>query len=87
MLVRLNKAALADLAWWKCFLAKWSKLSIFPLPRHVVEAISQTPQGLFGCDAFSRGLGWFQVDWPQDWENANNISAKELGLVVVVAAP
>ena len=50
----------------------------------LVEVISDASRA-FGCGAFSRGLGWFQVYWPQDWENTT-ISAKELVPVMIAAA-
>ena len=41
--------------------------------------------GTYGSGAFVAGLGWFQTEWPEDWEGVD-IASKELVPVVVAAA-
>ena len=41
--------------------------------------------GSFGCGAFTRELGWFQIKWPKSWEETD-IATKELVPVVVATA-
>jgi len=41
--------------------------------------------GTFGCRAVVEGIGWFQVQCPEDWEGTD-IAARELVPVVAAAA-
>ena len=82
--IRLTVGARADLAWWRCFLQNWNGTSFFPLPIPAYHVYSDA-SGSYGCGAVVEGLGWFQVQWPQEWE-AVDISAKELVPVVLAAA-
>lgn len=82
--VRLTVGARADVAWWKCFLQHWNGSSFFPLPSPAAHVFSDA-SGSFGCGALSADIGWFQAEWPEDWQGVN-IAAKELVPVVVAAA-
>ena len=82
--VRLNAAAKADLAWWKCFLESWNGSSFFPLPNPASHVFSDA-SGSYGCGAVLEGVGWFQAQWPEQWAEVD-IATKELVLVVVAAA-
>ncbi|ORU94053.1 MAG: hypothetical protein A6F71_09145 [Cycloclasticus sp. symbiont of Poecilosclerida sp. M] len=73
--VRLNVKARADIAWWKC-LHSWNGSSFFPLPTPAVHVYSDA-SGTYGGGAFVEGLGWFQTQWPEDWEGVD-IASKEL---------
>ena len=79
----LTAGARADILWWKCWLGRWSKNSLFvlvPITYHVFFDVS----GSWGCGAVAEGLGWFQVSWPRHWEEMD-ISMNELDPVVVAA--
>ena len=82
--IRLTAGARADVAWWKCFLQHWNGSSFFPPPNPSAHVFSDA-SGSYGCGAFLKGVGWFKVEWPEDWLEVN-ISAKELVPVVVAAA-
>ena len=82
--VRITSGARADICWWKCFLQAWSGRSFFPLPEAEFHVYSDA-SGSWGCGAFIREVGWFQVPWPPLWEHVD-ISAKELVPVVLAAA-
>ena len=82
--IRLSRGARADLSWWKCFLQVWNGSSFFPPPHPSYEVYSDA-SGSFGCGAFTRELGWFQVEWPESWMETD-IATKELVPVVVAAA-
>ena len=82
--VRLNAGARADLTWWYHFLQAWNGSSFFPLPAPSAHIYSDA-SGSFGCGAFLAGVGWFQAQWPTEWEGIE-ISAKELVPVVMAAA-
>ena len=81
--IRLNAGARADLLWWQTFLADWNGLSFFPSQDPSVEVVSDA-SGTFGCGAYCITQGWFQLQWPRDWEQVH-ITAKEL-LPIVIAA-
>ena len=49
-----------------------------------VEVFSDA-SGSFGCGAFASSLGWFQLQWPEDW-HAIHITAKELVPIMLAAA-
>ena len=70
--VHLNLSVQADLHWWLHLL----------LPS--VHVYSDT-SGSFGCGAFSRPHGWFQLQWPPSWLSVN-IATKEFVPVVTAAA-
>jgi hypothetical protein len=82
--IRLDKGSRADLAWWRCFLQRWNGSSFLPLPTPAAHVHSDA-SGNYGCGAFSTGLDWFQIQWPQDWACVD-ISAKELVPVVLAGA-
>ena len=82
--VRLNATARADIAWWWCFLHTWNGTSFFPLPDPLTHVHSDA-SGSFGCGALVEGLGWFQIRWPDDWQD-QEITFKELVPVVAAAA-
>ena len=82
--IRLNTKARADILWWRIFLQGWNGSSFFLSSSPSVTVISDA-SGSFGCGAFARAYGWFQVAWPQSWHSIH-ITAKELVPVVVAAA-
>ena len=82
--VRLNVGARADLAWWYHFLQAWNGFSFFPPPAPSAYIYSDA-SGSFGCGTFLAGVGWFQAQWPTEWEGIE-ISAKELVPMVMAAA-
>ena len=79
--VRLTAGARADLAWWRCFLQHWNGSSFFPLQ----FMCTQMPQEPLAAGRVSNQLGWFQAQWPTEWEDID-ISVKELVPVVAAAA-
>ena len=56
----------------------------FPTTTTSVEVFSDAP-GSSGCGALASSLGWFQLQWPQDW-HAIHITAKQLVPIVLAAA-
>ena len=82
--IHLPAGARADLLWWKVFLQDWNGRSFFPQTTPSIEVTSDA-SGSYGCGAFSRDHGWFQLEWPQSWQPAN-IAAKELVPIVLAAA-
>lgn len=82
--VHLNSGARADLLWWRVFLQHWNGRSFFP---QVIPSVTVTSDasGSFGCGAFSREHGWFQLQWPESWGTVH-IAAKELVPIVVAAS-
>ncbi len=79
--VRLNLGARADLTWWRCFLEtlEWD----FILPSSV--DVYSDASGNYGCGAVVSIVGWFRLEWPDDWRGMDNAS-KELVHVVIAAA-
>ena len=70
--------------WWKCLLGCWSGRSFFisqPFSQQEFTDIS----GSWGCGAFAKDVGWFQLAWPQQWQKVD-IAVKELVLVTIAAA-
>ena len=82
--IRLTAGAKADILWWKVFLRNWNGRSFFPATAPSQE-ITSDASGSFGCGAFSRPQGWFQLAWPEQWWGVD-ITAKELLPVVLAAA-
>ena len=82
--VRLNQDAGADTAWWRCFLQAWNGSFFFTQSSPSCHVYSDA-SGNYGTGAIAEQHGWFQAQWPKEWE-ATDISAKELVPVVVVAA-
>ena len=82
--VHLSAGARADIAWWRCLLQHWNGTSFFPLATASSHVFSDA-SGTFGCGAIVKNVGWFQVEWPEDWQDVH-ISAKELVPVVLAAA-
>ena len=82
--IRLNAGARADLIWWQTFLQDWNGTSFFPAMTASLEVFSDA-SGSFGCGAFASPLGWFQLQWPEDWLSIH-ITAKELVPIVLAAA-
>ena len=82
--VHLNLSVRADLRWWLHFLQSWNGSSFFPPPLPSVHVYSDA-SGSFGCGAFSRPHGWFQLQWPPAWLSVN-IATKEFVPVVMDAA-
>jgi hypothetical protein len=82
--IRINAGARADLIWWHTFLRDWNGMSFFPATATSVEVFSDA-SGSFGCGAFASSLGWFQLQWPENWHTIH-ITAKELVPVVLAAA-
>ena len=82
--LRLNAGARADLRWWQTFLQDWNGTSFFPVTTTSIEVFSDA-SGTFGCGAFSQPHGWFQLQWPVDWQSVH-ITAKELVPIVIAAA-
>ena len=82
--VHLNLSVRADLHWWLHFLQSWNGSSFFPPPLPSVHVYSDA-SGSFGCGAFSRPHGWFQLQWPPAWLSVN-IATKEFVPVVMAAA-
>ena len=82
--VHLNISVRADLHWWLHFLQSWNGSSFFPPPLPSVHVYSDA-SGSFGCGAFSRPHGWFQLQWPPAWLSVN-IATKEFVPLVTAAA-
>ena len=82
--VRLNKEFQSDVQWWSCFLPMWNGRSILPL-QQAAHSFWSDASGSWGCGAVSHNLHWFQVQWPQAWQQCH-IAAKELIPVVVALA-
>ena len=82
--VHLNLSVRADLHWWLHFLQSWNGSYFFPPPLPSVHVYSDA-SGSFGCGAFSRPHGWFQLQWPPAWLSVN-IATKEFVPVVTAAA-
>ena len=82
--VHLNLSVRADLCWWLHFLQSWNGSSFFSPPLPSVHVYSDA-SGSFGCVAFSRPHGWFQLQWPPTWLSVN-IATKEFVPVVTAAA-
>lgn len=82
--LRLNAGTRADLEWWKVFLCEWNGTSFFPTTIPSIEVVSDA-SGVFGCGAFSIPHGWFQLQWPADWQSIS-ITVKELVPIVIAAA-
>ena len=82
--LRLNCRARADLAWWQCFLQSWNGVSFLQISPPTVHVYSDA-SGAFGCGAFSIAAGWFQLQWPESWQEVA-IAVKEMLPVVVAAA-
>ena len=82
--VHLNAGSRAGLAWWRCFLQSSNGSCFFPLPDLSFLVYSDTSVN-YGSGGVADGLGWFQAQWPKDWEAAD-ISASDLVPVVVAAA-
>ena len=61
--VHLNLSVGDYLRWWLHFLQSWNGSSFFPPPLPSVHVYSDA-SGSFGCCAFSRPHGWFQLQWP-----------------------
>ena len=78
-----TSGARADPLWWQTFLSDWNGQSFFPSEDPSVEVVSDA-SGTFGCDAYCITQRWFQLQWPEDWEQVH-IIAKEL-LPIVIAA-
>ena len=82
--VHLNLSVRADLRWWLHLLQAWNGSSFFPPPLPSVHMYSDA-SGSFGCGAFNRPHGWFQLQWPPSWLSVN-IATKEFVPVVTAAA-
>ena len=82
--VRLNKEFQSDVQWWSCFLPMWNGRLILPL-QQAAHSFWSDASGSWGCGAVSHNLHWFQVQWPQAWQQCH-IAAKELIPVVVALA-
>ena len=78
--VHLNRAARADLAWWRTFLRCWNGISIMPptSPPHVMRSDAS---GSWGCGAVYEDH-WFQLRWPPAWAGVS-IAPKELVPIVI----
>ena len=70
--------------WWLHFLQSWNGSSFFPPPLPSVHVYLDA-SGSFGCGAFSRPHGWFQLQGPPAWLSVN-IATKEFVPVVTAAA-
>lgn len=81
--LHLNAGCKADLIWWKTFLHAWKGKSFFTVTMVSIKVVSDA-SGTFGCGAFSLPHGWFQLQWPTDWQSAH-LAAKELVPVVIAA--
>ena len=66
--LRLNAGAKADLMWGQTFLQDWNGTSFFPATNTTIEVFSDA-SGTFGCGAFAHPQGWFQLQWPVDWQS------------------
>ena len=82
--VRITRSARADLAWWHCFLRTWNGSSFLPLPTPSSHVYSDAASS-YGCGAFSQGLGWFSLVWPDSWQMASITSMELLPVVLAVA--
>ena len=83
--VHLNSACRSDIAWWSLFLKDWNGISFFPTFPMGHQTVLSDASGKWGCGAFTkRALHWFQVQWPEGWENMN-IAIKELIPIVIGA--
>lgn len=69
--IRLTASARADIAWRQCFLQTWSGTSFLWV--------------WLWCSSGGEGTDWFQIQWPQSWEDVDT-TTKELVPVVAAAA-
>ena len=85
--IRLNKGFQSDLQWWSCFLPAWNGASILSsVVRSIPTAVmTSDASGSWGCGAFTDQGEWFQLVWPESWEEVH-ITVKELLPIVVGAA-
>ena len=65
-------------------MCEWNGKSFFPITIPSIEVVSDA-SGVFGCGAFSTPHGWFQLQWPADWQSIS-ITVKELVPIVIAAA-
>ena len=82
--VRLNTECQSDVQWWACFLPRWNGRSILP-PQQAAHSFWSDASGTWGCGAVSDTLHWFQVQWPESWQQYH-IAAKEMIPVVIALA-
>ena len=60
-------------------------LFLLPTAHPISSCVYSDASGSYGCGAFAEGVGWFKVEWPEDWLKVG-ISAKKLVPVVVASA-
>ena len=82
--VRLNQEFQADVQWWASILPCWNGRIIQPR-RQPTHSLWSDASGSWGCGALSHTFHWFQVQWPQSWQQCH-ITAKEMVPVVVAVA-
>ncbi len=85
--IRLNRGFRSDLSWWATFLPAWNGASMM---RHrtmgkAAGTITSDASGNWGCGAFTTGGEWFQLEWPEVWQEVH-ITVKELLPVVLAVA-
>ena len=82
--VRLNNEFRSDIQWWAAFLQRWNGKSIYP-PQQPAHAFWSDASGSWGGGACNHTFQWFQLQWPQSWQQCH-IAAKEMVPVVVAVA-
>ncbi len=85
--VRLNAGFRSDLKWWGCFLPLWNgRCPIHSVVSQVPQAVlTSDASGSWGCGAFTSSGCWFQLRFPESWDNVH-ITVKELLPIVLAAA-
>lgn len=85
--IRLNQGFRSDLCWWSCFLPWWNGVSM--MSGVVVSSpkvmMTSDASGSWGCGAFTSAGEWFQLEFPESW-NDIHITVKELLPIVIGAA-
>ena len=85
--IRLNKGFRSDLQWWAHFLPSWNGTGMMLAVARCgfAATITSDASGSWGCGAFTSSGEWFQLEWPESWQEFH-ITVKELLPVVVAIA-
>ena len=85
--IRLNKGFRSDLQWWHRFLPSWNGTGMMSAVARCgfVATVTSDASGSWGCGAFASTGEWFQLKWPDHWQE-RHITVKELLPVVLSIA-